>query len=72
MVSCWPFADREIRQLAERVDAILVLENNTGQLYPYIKAEAAHACPVHFLGPETLGQIHDPEFILKTIKEIAQ
>jgi 2-oxoglutarate ferredoxin oxidoreductase subunit alpha len=72
MVSCWPFADREIRQLAERVDAILVLENNTGQLYPYIKAEAAHACPVHFLGPETLGQIHDPEFILKAIKEIAQ
>ncbi len=71
MVSCWPFADREIRELAEKVDAILVLENNTGQLFPYVKAEAAHACRVHFLGPETLGQIHDPEYILKTIKEIS-
>ena len=71
MVSCWPFADREIRELAEKVDVILVLENNTGQLFPYVKAEAAHACQVHFLGPETLGQIHDPEYILKAIKEIS-
>ena len=71
LVTCWPFADKEIRKVAETVDAVLVLENNTGQLFPYIKAEAAHACPVHFLAPETLGQIHDPDYILKAIKEIA-
>jgi 2-oxoglutarate ferredoxin oxidoreductase subunit alpha len=64
LVTCWPFPDKEIRQMAEQVDYVLVLENNNGQLYPYIKAEAAHACLVDFLGPQTLGQIHDPEYIV--------
>ena len=70
LITCWPFPDREIRQVAESVDFIVVLENNRGQLYPYIKAEAAHACRIEFLGPETLGQIHDPEYILARIKEM--
>jgi len=70
LITCWPFPDREIQQVAESVDFILVLENNKGQLYPYIKAEAAHACQVELLGPQTLGQIHDPEFILAYIKEM--
>ena len=72
LVTCWPFPDREIRQMAENVDYVLVLENNTGQLYPYIKAEAAHACRVDFLGPEILGQIHDPEYIVHHIKEMIE
>jgi len=70
LVTCWPFPDKEIRQMAEQVDYVLVLENNNGQLYPYIKAEAAHACPVEFLGPQTLGQIHDPEYIVAHIEEM--
>jgi len=72
LITCWPLPDTEIRQMAERVDFVLVLENNTGQIYPYIKAEAAHACRVEFLRPPTLGQIHDPEFILAHIKEMIQ
>jgi 2-oxoglutarate ferredoxin oxidoreductase subunit alpha len=70
LVTCWPFPDREIQKVAENIDFMLVLENNTGQLYPYIKSEAAHACQVSFLGPQTLGQIHDPEYILKSLKEL--
>ena len=70
LVTCWPFPDKEIRQMAEQVDYVLVLENNNGQLYPYIKAEAAHACSVDFLGPQTLGQIHDPEYIVAHIEEM--
>jgi 2-oxoglutarate ferredoxin oxidoreductase subunit alpha len=70
LVTCWPFPDKEIRQMAEQVDYVLVLENNNGQLYPYIKAEAAHACPVDFLGPQTLGQVHDPEYIVAHIEEM--
>ena len=72
LLTAWPFADREIRAVAEKVDHMLVLENNTGQLYPYIKAEAAHACRVSFLGPQILGQIHDPKYILGHIKEMIQ
>ena len=72
LLTCWPFPDKEVRKVAERVDYMLVLENNAGQLYPYIKAEAAHACRVSFLGPQILGQIHDPRYILGHIKEIIQ
>ncbi len=71
LLTAWPFADQEVRAAAEKVDHMLVLENNTGQLYPYIRAEAAHACRVSFLGPEILGQIHDPKYILHHIKEMA-
>lgn len=72
MVTCWPLPDAEIREIADKVAAMLVLENNTGQMLPYIKAEAAHSCDVSFLGPEILGQIHDPEYVLQKIKEIAR
>jgi 2-oxoglutarate ferredoxin oxidoreductase subunit alpha len=72
LVTCWPLPDEEIRAVADKVDSILVLENNTGQMLPYIKAEAAHSCKVSFLGPEILGQIHDPEYVLQKIKEIAR
>ena len=70
LLTCWPFPDKEIQEMAEKVDYVLVLENNKGQLYPYIKAEAAHACPVDFLGPQTLGQVHDPEYIVAHIKKM--
>lgn len=72
LLTCWPLPDLEIRRVAERVKHMLVLENNTGQLYPYIKAESAHACQISFLGPQTLGQIHDPEYILGKVKEMMQ
>jgi len=70
LITCWPFPDKEVREMSGQVDYMLVLENNRGQLFPYIKAEAAHACRVEFLGPQTLGQVHDPEFILVHIKEM--
>ncbi len=67
--SIWPLADKEIAAAAQKADRVLVLENNTGQLLPYIKAEAAEFCPVDFMGPKILGQIHDPDEILSFIKE---
>ncbi len=70
LVTCWPFPAPAIKRLAESVRHIIVLENNLGQLYPYIKAEAAHACRVDFLGPQILGQIHDPEYVLDWVKEM--
>ncbi|MEM5786996.1 MAG: pyruvate ferredoxin oxidoreductase, partial [Syntrophobacteraceae bacterium] len=58
------------KEMAESVKNIIVLENNCGQLYPYIKADAAHACRVDFMGPQILGQIHDPEYVLGRLKEM--
>jgi 2-oxoglutarate ferredoxin oxidoreductase subunit alpha len=65
----WPFAAQEIEAISHEISRVVVLENNSGQLYPYIRAEAAAACRVDFLGPQTLGQIHDPAYILKYLKE---
>ena len=68
----WPFASREIEAISHEINRMVVLENNCGQLYPYIRAEAAAACRVDFLGPQTLGQIHDPEYIFNYLKETEQ
>jgi len=67
----WPLASKEIEAAAKTAKRMVVLENNTGQLFPYIKADAAAHCRVDFLGPQTLGQIHDPENVLKYIQETA-
>jgi len=65
----WPLADKEMAAAAQKASRVIVLENNTGQLFPYIKAETAEFCPVDFMGPKILGQIHDPTHILSFIKE---
>ena len=65
----WPFASKDIEAISRQVKRMVVLENNTGQLFPYIKADAAAACRVDFLGPQILGQIHDPAYVLNFIKE---
>jgi 2-oxoglutarate/2-oxoacid ferredoxin oxidoreductase subunit alpha len=66
----WPFPDEEIREVAKSVGCMLVLENNTGQMYPYFRAEAAHDCNISFLGPKQLGQVHDPQDVLEKITEM--
>lgn len=65
----WPFPEAEIEAAAAQASSVLVLENNTGQLLPYIKAAAAGHCPVNFMGPKLLGQIHDPDEVAARIKE---
>ena len=69
-VTLWPFPDKEIRELSQRVSMILVLENNLGQYLTYVKSEAE--CPVHFLEPEILGTLHTPDRVLKKLKDIAK
>ncbi len=68
-ITLWPFPDKEVAELSRRVKAILVLENNLGQMLPYVRAAAE--CPVHFLEPETLGTLHSVESILAKVREIA-
>jgi 2-oxoglutarate ferredoxin oxidoreductase subunit alpha len=70
LITAWPFPDEEIERVARKAKKVIALENNLGQLYPYIKAEAAHYADVFFMPPPVIGQIHDPEEILKKIKEV--
>jgi 2-oxoglutarate ferredoxin oxidoreductase subunit alpha len=68
--TCWPLPDVEIERAAKQARHLLVLENNMGQMLPYIKACVGGLAKVHFMGPELLGQIQEPEAILNAIREI--
>jgi 2-oxoglutarate ferredoxin oxidoreductase subunit alpha len=70
LITAWPFPGDEIEKMAKNVKEVIVLENNLGQMYPYIKAEAAHYANVSFLPPKLVGEIQDPEDILKKIREV--
>jgi 2-oxoglutarate/2-oxoacid ferredoxin oxidoreductase subunit alpha len=72
LVTVWPFPDHEIERMARTVKHVIVLENNLGQMYPYIKAAAARFADVSFLPPTLLGQIQDPEDIVSRIKEVVR
>jgi 2-oxoglutarate ferredoxin oxidoreductase subunit alpha len=70
VITAWPFPDRKIQSLAQKVKKILVLENNSGQYYPYVRAEAAGYAEVGFLAPETLGQVHGLDYVVGRIEEM--
>jgi 2-oxoglutarate ferredoxin oxidoreductase subunit alpha len=68
--TCWPLPDMEIEKAAKQARHLLVLENNLGQMLPYIKACIGETARVHFMPPKLLGQIQEPEAILNVIREI--
>ena len=70
LITVWPFPEEEIETMARRAKKVIVLENNLGQLYPFIKAEAAAHADVSFLPPRVIGEIQDPENILQKIREV--
>jgi len=70
LITPWPFPGEEIAEMAQKTKKVIVLENNLGQLYPYIKAEAARDSEVFFLPPRVIGEIHDPESILTKVREV--
>ncbi len=50
LVTIWPFADKVIAKLAEKVKAILVPELNYGQLVHEVQRASLGKCKVEFLG----------------------
>ncbi|MFQ6066121.1 MAG: 2-oxoacid:acceptor oxidoreductase subunit alpha [bacterium] len=70
LISIWPFPQEKIEDLARKVKTIILLENNLGQLLPYVKAAAKGEAEVVFLSPHLLGTLHNPDTIVKKIKEI--
>jgi 2-oxoglutarate ferredoxin oxidoreductase subunit alpha len=70
VITAWPFPAREIQELSQRIKKIIVLENNSGQYYPYVKAEAAGRAEVTFLPPEILGQVHDLDYVVQKVEEM--
>jgi 2-oxoglutarate ferredoxin oxidoreductase subunit alpha len=64
----WPFPEEQVAQLASEVDHIIVAEQNLGQVYYMVKAEASPT-PVHLMvKPAGMPQL--PHEILDKIREV--
>lgn len=72
LISVWPFPDEQIEEIAGKVKTIIVLENNLGQILPYVEAAAKCRAEVIFLPPDILGTIHTPDTIVNKVKEVIQ
>ncbi len=68
LVTVWPFAEDLIRDLAKRVKALVVPEINYGQIALEIERCAGGAAQT-ILVPHAGGDVHEPEVILKAIRE---
>jgi 2-oxoglutarate ferredoxin oxidoreductase subunit alpha len=71
LVTVWPFPEKRIRELAGKVKAFVVPELNLGQVAKEVERIAAGrvpTVPVTHCG----GWVHDPDDILKAIKEAAR
>ncbi|MDP6038179.1 MAG: pyruvate ferredoxin oxidoreductase, partial [Candidatus Latescibacteria bacterium] len=67
-ITVWPFADREIQTLCENAKRVMVMENNLGQMLPYV--QAAVNADVISLPPQVLGTLHRPQEVLERIQEV--
>jgi len=70
LITIWPFPKIQIEQLARSVKTIIVLENNLGQITPYVEAAVGGEAEVIFLPPRVLGTLHDPYAIVDKVKEV--
>lgn len=69
-VTVWPFADRELNELCGRARRVLVMENNLGQLLPYVRSAIGRQVEAEALLPQVLGTLHRPAAVLARIKEV--
>ncbi|MFN2135372.1 MAG: 3-methyl-2-oxobutanoate dehydrogenase subunit VorB [Candidatus Promineifilaceae bacterium] len=69
-ISLWPFPEEEINELARRVDALLVVEMNAGQMLHDVREAAAGLTPVHFYG-RMGGAIPFPSEISAELRKLA-
>ncbi len=71
LITIWPFPEKRIRELSEKVKAIVVPEINAGQIKREIERCAKNRCKVIGV-PHYGGWVHNPDDILKAIKEAAK
>jgi 2-oxoglutarate ferredoxin oxidoreductase subunit alpha len=70
LITVWPFPERQIRELANHVKALVVPELNLGQMVHEVERAASGACRVLSV-PHAGGSVHRPEDILRAIVEAA-
>ena len=68
-VVVWPFAERRLRQLAEKAEAVVVVEMNYGQVVNEVERIVGGRAPVTLV-PHGGGALHDPVDVLKVLEEL--
>lgn len=70
LITLWPFADEAILNVAKKVRKIIVLENNMGQVVNEVARVAGNKAEIEFLPPRIIGSLHEPDHIMKRLKEV--
>jgi 2-oxoglutarate ferredoxin oxidoreductase subunit alpha len=68
LITVWPFPEKRVKELADKVKAIVVPEINAGQVVQEVQRIVGEKCKVISV-PHFGGWVHDPDDILKAIKE---
>ncbi len=69
-ISLYPFPSRQLAELAEQVEAMLVVELSVGQLVEDVRLAVEGRCPVHLYG-RTGGIVPSPAEVFRRIEEVA-
>jgi len=69
-VTLWPFPEERLAELASRVEGMLVVEMNAGQMVEDVRRSSRDRCPVHFHG--RMGGVFPlPDEILPKLQALA-
>jgi 2-oxoglutarate ferredoxin oxidoreductase subunit alpha len=71
LITCWPFPEKRIRELAARTKAFVVPELNLGQMVREVERAVGGKAKT-FAVPHAGGSVHRPEDILKVIVEASR
>ncbi len=71
MITCWPFPEKPIRELAKKVKNMIMVELNYGQMYLEMDRFANAHCKTGLVGSPG-GEVHEPEEILTKIEAAAK
>ncbi|MFH2132221.1 MAG: 2-oxoacid:acceptor oxidoreductase subunit alpha [bacterium] len=71
MITCWPFPEKQIRELAHKVNNMIMVELNYGQMYLEMDRFANAHCQTDLCGSSG-GEVHEPEEILTKILKAAK
>ena len=70
-ITLFPFPTEELRKISEKVDFMLVVEMNAGQMVEDVKLSTMGRCPVHFKG-RMGGMIPSPEEVFAEVEAILE
>jgi 2-oxoglutarate ferredoxin oxidoreductase subunit alpha len=68
-ITLWPFPERPLAELTERVRGVLVVELSAGQMVEDVRLAVEGRCPVEFHG-RTGGMVPSPDEVLVSLRRL--